>query len=104
MSFVPQLAPGDLLAGRYSIERVAGQGGMSRVYLASDLKLPGKVWAVKESQAAAGHSVLVAQEAELLISLNHPRLPRIVDFIQEGGTGYSYIVMDYIEGSTWTVM
>lgn len=98
MSFVPQLAPGDLLAGRYSIERVAGQGGMSRVYLASDLKLPGKVWAVKESQAAAGHSVLVAQEAELLISLNHPRLPRIVDFIQEGGTGYSYIVMDYIEG------
>ncbi|MEC0139276.1 serine/threonine-protein kinase, partial [Paenibacillus macerans] len=95
---MPQLAPGDLLAGRYSIERVAGQGGMSRVYLASDLKLPGKVWAVKESQAAAGHSVLVAQEAELLISLNHPRLPRIVDFIQEGGTGYSYIVMDYIEG------
>ncbi|RRJ67767.1 serine/threonine protein kinase [Paenibacillus oralis] len=71
---------------------------MSRVYLASDLKLPGKVWAVKESFAAPGHKVPVAQEAELLISLNHPRLPRIVDFIQEDGSGYSYIVMDYIVG------
>lgn len=98
MPFVPQLAPGDLLVGRYPIERIVGQGGMSRVYLVSDLKLPGKVWAVKESFAGPGHKVPVAQEAKLLISLNHPRLPRIVDFIQEDGSGYSYIVMDYIVG------
>lgn len=47
--FVPKLVPGDLLAGRYQIERLIGQGGMSRVYLAEDIKLPGKTWAVKNA-------------------------------------------------------
>lgn len=96
--FVPKLAPGDLLAGRYRIERIIGQGGMSRVYLAEDLKLPGKTWAVKECLSVPGEPVSVAKEVKLLITLNHHRLPRIVDFIDPDRDGYSYIVMDYIQG------
>lgn len=96
--FVPKLAAGELLAGRYRIEQLIGQGGMSRVYLAEDLKLPGKFWAVKECFTAPGEPVTVAKEVRLLITLNHHRLPRIVDFIDPDLEGYSYIVMDYIKG------
>ncbi|MDU2241771.1 MAG: protein kinase [Paenibacillus sp.] len=96
--FVPKLAPGDLLAGRYRIERIIGEGGMSRVHLAEDLKLPGKAWAVKECLTVPGEPVSVAKEVKLLITLNHYRLPRIVDFIDPDRDGYSYIVMDYIKG------
>ncbi len=70
---------------------------MSRVYLASDLKLPGKRWAVKESYFVPELGVRLEEEAGLLISLNHHRLPRITDFFQMDG-GYSYLVMDYVEG------
>lgn len=96
--FVPKLVPGDLLAGRYQIERLIGQGGMSRVYLAEDIKLPGKTWAVKECLNVPEAPVSVTKEVKLLITLNHHRLPRIVDFIDPDRDGYSYIVMDYIQG------
>lgn len=98
MRFVSKLAPGKVLTGRYRVERLLGQGGMSRVYLATDLKLRGKVWAVKECLTRPGEPLLVAREAELLISLNHHRLPRIVDFMDADQDGYSYIVMDFMEG------
>ncbi|MGG3456115.1 protein kinase domain-containing protein [Paenibacillus rhizolycopersici] len=96
--FVPKIAPGVLLAERYRIEQMIGQGGMSRVYLAEDLKLPGKSWAVKECLDVPGGPATVAKEVKLLIQLNHHRLPRIVDFIDPDRDGYSYIVMDYIQG------
>lgn len=98
MHFVPHLELGDVLAGRYQIRRVLGDGGMSRVYLASDLKLTGKIWAVKESISYTGIGVRMEEEASMLISLNHHRLPRIIDFIFPDAEGYSYMVMDFIEG------
>ena len=96
--FVSKLVPGDLLAGRYRIKYLIGQGGMSWVYLAEDIKLPGKNWAVKECLNVPEAPISVAKEVKLLITLNHHRLPRIVDFIDPDRDGYSYIVMDYIQG------
>lgn len=98
LAFIGKLALGDILAERYYIERIIGQGGMSRVYLGADLKLPGKRWAIKESISPPGEQQQMAKEAELLISLNHHRLPRIVDFVGCDQDGYFYIVMDCIEG------
>lgn len=82
MPFIPKYERGGILAGRYRMEKIIGEGGMSRVYLASDLKLPGKRWAVKESPFTPEHGLRLEDEAELLISLNHPRLPRISDFFK----------------------
>ncbi|MEK4511254.1 serine/threonine protein kinase [Paenibacillus anaericanus] len=98
MNFEPRLGLGDVLADRYQIQRVLGDGGMSRVYLAADLKLTGKIWAVKESVAHASIGMTMEEEASILISLNHHRLPRIVDFINLDSAGYSYMVMDFIQG------
>lgn len=91
---------GEVLGGRYVIDRVIGEGGMSCVYLAEDLKLPGKKWAVKESLSEPGMQRVVQDEAQLLIKLSHPRLPRIVDYVHHEDSGYNYLVMDFIQGMT----
>lgn len=88
----------DLLAGRYRLIKMIGSGGMGKVFLASDEHLNGKLWAVK--QCEFGKSELSLKEAELLMKLNHPHLPRIVDYIEDQASGAHYIVMDYIEGRT----
>ncbi|WP_162551095.1 serine/threonine-protein kinase [Paenibacillus tepidiphilus] len=100
MKFPTQLTTGSLFQDRYRIISLIGSGGMSRVYLAEDLRLPGKYWAIKESVANPQLSGDVQAEAELLIALSHPHLPRITDFYPPDTAGYCYLVMDYIEGVT----
>ncbi|GGA24977.1 serine/threonine-protein kinase [Paenibacillus physcomitrellae] len=132
MAPIPELLEnGTLLANRYRIVRHTGSGGASHVYVASDLKLPGKLWAVKQTLADPAGTGRMEEETGMLIALNHPRLPRIVDFFQtdEGNeedreieergkglevrtagraaerssgnrSGYMYLVMDYIVGTT----
>ncbi|CRF28697.1 Ser/Thr protein kinase [Mycobacterium tuberculosis] len=106
------LKPGDVLAGRYRVAAQLGRGGMSSVFLAEDLKLKGKRWAVKETyvgeRAALGEDeeetakrrhILLA-EAETMSRLSHPNLPDIVDYVPLTRQGFLYLVMDYIEGET----
>ena len=47
MGYQYLLKPGTVLSEKYRIQSVIGQGGMSIVYLAEDIRL-GKKWAVKE--------------------------------------------------------
>ncbi len=42
------LKAGEVLRNRYKIRRVIGQGGMGSIYLADDLRLEGRLCAVKE--------------------------------------------------------
>lgn len=100
MNYPSKMERGMTLGGRYLIERKLGEGGMSCVYLAEDLKLPGKKWAIKESVTQSGLFQTVEAEAKLLTTLSHARLPRIVDFFQPDEAGYTYMVMDYIHGMT----
>lgn len=95
-----KLEAGDILAGRYRILRVVGQGGMGTVYLAEDLKLPGKQWAVKETVNPQQDYQAFVDEAEMLVKLSHAQLPGIVDYFPPDQDGFSYLVMDYIEGRT----
>lgn len=39
-SFMPDFSPGMLLAGRYKIVRLLGQGGMAQAFLAEETRLP----------------------------------------------------------------
>lgn len=98
MPLAEELAAGAIIAGRYRIEDIVGTGGMSRVYLVSDLKLSGKTWAMKEVAAAPDMHISVEEEAALLIALDHHRLPRMIDIYRESGTGHLYMIMDYVEG------
>lgn len=77
---------------------------MGSVYLATDTRLP-RQWALKEliqntqdeAERLQAKQSFVA-EAQILSGLNHPSLPRVVDFFQENGR--HYLVMDYVEGTT----
>ena len=98
------LSAGHVIQDRYKIEKMLGEGGMGSVYLATDTRLP-RQWALKEliqntqdeSERIQAEQSFVA-EAQILSGLNHPSLPRVVDFFQENGR--HYLVMDYVEGTT----
>lgn len=98
------LQSGVVLDGKYEILKQIGAGGMSVVYLAMDKRLNNKQWAVKEikREVTGKDNITMKQmlmtEANLLESLDHPTLPRIVNIIESGDT--LYMVMDYIEGET----
>ncbi len=76
---------------------------MSKVYLANDMRL-NRNWAVKEVKKR-GNGIKdeivinsLMAEANMVKSLDHPALPRIVDIIDREDT--IYIVMDFIEGES----
>jgi serine/threonine protein kinase len=87
--------------GPYQILRELGKGGMGVVYLAARAdRAFHKQVAIKIVHAGLGNAEMIArfeQEREILASLDHPNIARLLD----GGTtsdGLSYLVMEYIEG------
>lgn len=101
-----RLQPATTLSGRYRVVRKLGQGGMGAVYLADDTRLPGKQWAIKEMSDAAIADVAersqalqaFQQEAQMLATLDHPNLPKVVDYFSENGN--QYLAMEYVSGDT----
>ena len=78
--------------------KLLGAGGFSTVYLAEDLRLTGRLVAVKENQGTSSSAIRAfQQEAELLARLQHSNLPRVTDHFTEA-SGYQYLVMDYVAG------
>jgi Tol biopolymer transport system component/predicted Ser/Thr protein kinase len=97
-SSISALPAGSTLSQRYRIIRLLGQGGMSRVYLAEDIRLGVQV-AVKENlQAGPEARQQFEREAQILARLSHPNLPRVIDHFTDRQSGRQYLVMDYIEG------
>ncbi len=98
------LAPSSVIAGRYQILRLLGQGGMSRVYLATDLRLNVQVALKENLQTAPEAREQFIREAQILARLSHPSLPRVSDHLEDAITERQYLVMDYIEGQDLNVM
>ncbi len=98
------LTPGTVLRGRYKIVAPVGQGGMGAVYRAEDLRLIGRVCAVKEIRSdpdATPEELKQSQEqfhreAFILARLDHPNLPKVSDTFTEHHR--EYLVMDFVEG------
>ncbi|HXE72232.1 MAG TPA: serine/threonine-protein kinase [Candidatus Nitrosotenuis sp.] len=94
-----------LLAGRYRIERRLGEGAAGKVWLARDMRLRGLVWAIKELDfnhlppgERAEALALFNREADMLMCLRHPSLPRVVERFSQDGR--EYLVMERVEGPT----
>lgn len=87
-----------LHTGRYVIRQVLGCGGMGAVYQAEDMRLPGRLVAIKENADTSQNAqAQFRQEANILARLNHPNLPSVTDHFIEP-SGRQYLVMDYIAG------
>ena len=91
----PRMEPGRVVAGRFVVEALAGQGGMGAVYRARDASTQRTV-ALKILGPDA-NSGRVEQEARLLAELEHPA---IVRYIAHGITEdrRRFIAMEWLDG------
>ncbi|MFN4179231.1 MAG: protein kinase domain-containing protein [Armatimonadota bacterium] len=92
------LGKGTVLKGRYRVESVLGCGGFGAVYKATDLQT-GQFVAIKENRQYQTFARF-AQEANLLMLLNHKNLPKVHESFLDTVTGKAYLVMDYVAGET----
>jgi serine/threonine-protein kinase len=99
-----RLKPGDNLRNRYQILDIIGQGGMGNVYKAADLRLEGRLTAIKENQPDP-YSLpenreqdrrQFQREASILARLDHPNLPKVSDYFSD--QDHDFLVMDFVPG------
>jgi serine/threonine protein kinase len=90
---------GSVLAGRYRLDELVGEGGMARVYRAEDLSLERTVAVKVMRESTDGSPARVRSETTLLASLSHPSLVTLYDAHTTTGAP-SFLVMEYVEGHT----
>jgi multiple sugar transport system substrate-binding protein len=92
---------GKSLAGRYQIQELVGQGGMSAVYKAYDTNLK-RVVAIKmihtHLSSVPGFVNRFEEEATAVAQLRHPNIVQVYDFNNESQT--YYMVVEFIPGET----
>jgi len=94
----------EIIKDRYKISEVIGQGGMGCVYLAEDLRLSGRLCALKvvyyeknlPPDVIKQTREQFKREATVLARLDHPNLPKVSDFFSDEDR--DYLVMDYVPG------
>ncbi|MEX2664404.1 serine/threonine-protein kinase [Candidatus Uabimicrobium amorphum] len=88
-----------LLNNRYLLQKVLGQGGMGRVYLALDQQTNKRV-AVKECFSCQNKKDIrrIKREYYFMKKVDHPHIVKGIDFFEIANR--YFIVMEYIEGIT----
>lgn len=89
-----------VLNGRYEIIKIIQTKGMSNVYMVQDSQLH-KQWCMKEIRrnddgSSNAEYVAILKESNILKSLNHSYIPRIVTI--EDWQDSKLIIMDYVDG------
>ena len=102
----PSFSPGDMVAGRFRIERLLGRGGMGEVYEAHDT-LMGESIALKAIRPEiAGDPASLSrfrQEIQLSRRVTHPNVCRIFDLELHGegpGPPIALLTMELLLGET----
>src|SRR5215210_8066970 len=89
------------VAGRYSIDRRLGAGGMSTVFQATDTVLERPVAVKLLAEHLAEDEAFVARfrrEALAAARLMHPNVVQVFDSGHDPDSGRHYIVMEYVDG------
>jgi serine/threonine protein kinase/Flp pilus assembly protein TadD len=99
LKMVQLFPPGTLLAGRYEILRVLGEGGMGAVYQARDRELE-RIIALKviRPELAGNAAILQRFKQELILArhVTHKNVVRIYDLGE--ADGIKFITMEYVDG------
>jgi hypothetical protein len=93
--------PGDIIAGKYQIDSLLGQGGMGAVFCAKNLALDAPV-AIKVVRNVGDIPVLherLLQEARAAAKLSHPNIVKVFD-VGETASGEPFIVMELLLGQS----
>jgi hypothetical protein len=98
--YTPSEQPGAIIAGRYKLLEMIGEGGMGAVWVAEQTQPVRRKVALKLIKAGMdSKSVLARFEAErqALAVMDHPNIAKVLD----GGlteTGRPFFVMEYVKG------
>ncbi|WP_407685696.1 serine/threonine-protein kinase PknG [Mycobacterium sp. HUMS_1102779] len=104
-SFLPQLNPGDIVAGQYEVKGCIAHGGLGWVYLAFDHNVNDRPVVLKglvHSGDAEAQAIAMA-ERQFLAEVVHPQIVQIFNFVEHKdshGDPVGYIVMEYIGGQS----
>ncbi|BBX98471.1 serine/threonine-protein kinase PknG [Mycobacterium lacus] len=104
-SFLPQLSPGDIVAGQYEVKGCIAHGGLGWVYLAVDHNVNDRPVVLKglvHSGDAEAQAIAMA-ERQFLAEVVHPAIVQIFNFVEHTdrhGDPVGYIVMEYVGGQS----
>jgi serine/threonine-protein kinase len=97
----------NLLGNRYEIQRILGQGGFGRTYLALDRYRFNEPCVVKEfvPQSQGEYELLKSRElfereAKILHQIDRPEIPKFLATFEEDGR--LFLVQEYIQGQTYS--
>ncbi|HEY3356471.1 MAG TPA: protein kinase [Polyangia bacterium] len=96
----PRCGESLIVGGRFRMQELLGQGGTAVVYAGREERTGRKV-AIKLLNAAQDHdtTVLFEHGARVLEGLDHPGLPRVYDFSQDG-LGRQVLVREAFDGGS----
>src|SRR4051794_14111572 len=103
MNTPPNAAPvreGEILAGKFRVERVLGIGGMGVVVAATHLQLEQLValkFVLPSAMQSAEAVERFSREARAAVRLRSEHVARVLD-VGTMDTGSPYIVMEFLEG------
>jgi serine/threonine-protein kinase len=96
------ISTGQLLGGRYRLERKLGEGGMGVVYLASDQEVRGEIFAIKvltpEIRERPDALELLREEVRKTRALAHPNIVGVYSLNVDRSD--VFILMECLEGKT----
>jgi hypothetical protein len=98
---IRDITPGTILAEKFRVERVLGQGAMGVVLLATHLQLDQQValkFLLPGSLSQAELEARFAQEARAAARIKSEHVARVID-VNTLDSGEPYIVMEYLEGN-----
>jgi eukaryotic-like serine/threonine-protein kinase len=93
------MQPGTVVADRFEIEALAGEGGMGSVYRAKD-RATGRTVALKLLRYEVAHAARFRREAELLSKLDHPGIVRFVAHAEPREGVPAHIAMEWLDGES----
>lgn len=99
----PLLTEGSRLRARYKIVKLLSHSRLRNIYIAEDQHQRGKHWVIRQMQPvgidSGDRNWLMGQfeaEARLLSTLEHPSLPKLVDFFAE--ETHLYVIREFVQG------
>jgi len=93
-------APGDVVAERYRLDRIVGEGGMGIVWAATHL-ITGRAVAIKVlKRNGPEDAARLLREARVAASLQHRNIIQVFDLWQLPNTGVLFMVMDLLRGES----
>ena len=96
------IADGSLIGDHFRVIRKLGAGGMGEVYLAENLNLPDKRYAIKvlrsELSSIARYADLLASEAQKQSRLDHENIVQLYDFFP--WQRRYCLILAYVDGTT----